>query len=307
MSSQFLFANNAGSTLAGGISSGATTLAVSPGQGALFPSPAAGQQFAVTLISATNILIREIVYCTARSTDTFTIVRAQEGTTALAWNAGDLVQNLNTAGTMASLLSLSNYLGVMVFASSGTWTVPLGVIRADVEVWGGGGGAGGAANNGGSAGGGGAGYTRGVFTVSPGATIAITVGSGGAGGIGAVAGSAGTSSSFGSFCSATGGGGGAFGNNSGTAGGGSYGIGTGGYNNQPGTGGGGSVTQAGGVGLSGGSGGHAFCSPGGFSTGQGATGPVGCGPGAGGGGTGAAAGLFFTGGAGNPGLVIVRW
>jgi hypothetical protein len=43
----------------------------------------------------------EIVKVTGRSTDTFTIVRAQEGTTAAAWAAGDTVALLPTAGGLA--------------------------------------------------------------------------------------------------------------------------------------------------------------------------------------------------------------
>ena len=95
-----LFANNVGSTLASAISSSATSMTVVTGAGALFPSPTSSQYFVLTLISSGDNSIREIVHVTNVSTDTFTIVRAQEGTSALAWSAGDLCQMLITAGIM---------------------------------------------------------------------------------------------------------------------------------------------------------------------------------------------------------------
>ena len=100
----FLFANDAASTLAAPISNSATALTVQSGTGSEFPNPSAGQQFTATLNDAATGLLTEIVYCTARTGDTFTtIARAQEGTTALSWLAGDLIANLCTAGTMTAL------------------------------------------------------------------------------------------------------------------------------------------------------------------------------------------------------------
>lgn len=85
-----LYTNNAASTLATGITNVATSLSVAAGAGALFPSPSGGDVFYATLAdSAGNI---EIVRVTARSTDTLTIVRAQDGTAARAWLAGDAVE-----------------------------------------------------------------------------------------------------------------------------------------------------------------------------------------------------------------------
>jgi hypothetical protein len=84
-----LFANNAASTLASGIASGDLSLSVSSGEGALFPNPTGSDYFYCTLDDSTNI---EIVKVTARSTDTFTIVRAQDGTSAAAFSAGTKVE-----------------------------------------------------------------------------------------------------------------------------------------------------------------------------------------------------------------------
>lgn len=85
-----LFTNNAATTLASGILAGDSSLTVAAGTGALFPNPTAGQYFYCTL--ANNAGTVEIVKVTARSTDTFTITRGQDGTSAVAWNTGDKVE-----------------------------------------------------------------------------------------------------------------------------------------------------------------------------------------------------------------------
>ena len=99
MTTAFLFANNATSTLAEPITALSTTLQVAAGTGSLFPVPSVNQQFAITMLDKATGLINEIMYCTAVSGDTFTVIRAQEGTTALPWSIGDFVNNYFTAGT----------------------------------------------------------------------------------------------------------------------------------------------------------------------------------------------------------------
>ena len=85
-----LYTNNANTTLASSITNSATSLTVASGAGALFPNPTSPDFFYCTLDdNAGNI---EIVQVTARSTDTFTIVRAQDGTTAKAFSAGVRVE-----------------------------------------------------------------------------------------------------------------------------------------------------------------------------------------------------------------------
>lgn len=99
----FIFANNASSTLAGSISNVATAAALAPGTGALFPNPSAAQQFALTFVDTATGLVREIVYVTARSGDNLTIVRGQEGTSAVAWDAGSIAAALVTDGTLEAM------------------------------------------------------------------------------------------------------------------------------------------------------------------------------------------------------------
>ncbi len=96
------FTNFAHSQLAGSINSSATTLLLETGHGARFPNPTGGDFFYVTLENAS--LVREIVKVTARSTDTLTVVRAQDNTTAVSWSAGDTVAlRLNAAAIEAVL------------------------------------------------------------------------------------------------------------------------------------------------------------------------------------------------------------
>lgn len=104
MSSSYLFTNNAATTLASGISSSATSLTVLSATGTLFPNPSAGQFFFCTLQNTAGTVV-EIVKVTARSTDTFTIVRGQEGTSASAFITGDKVELRLTAGELTQLFS----------------------------------------------------------------------------------------------------------------------------------------------------------------------------------------------------------
>lgn len=96
-------ANNAASTLAAPISASATSLTLTTGGGSDFPILGTNDYTIVTIVSAGNPNTFEIIKVTAISGDSFTtIVRAQEGTTALNWNANDLVQTRPTGGTITS-------------------------------------------------------------------------------------------------------------------------------------------------------------------------------------------------------------
>lgn len=123
MANLFIFANNASTTLSAPITNTATQLTVSSGTGAEFPNPSAGQQFSATLNDAATGLLTEIVYCTGISGDTFNpIVRAQEGTTALSWLAGDLIANLLTAGQMAAMVQSIQVAPNRIVTTSGAFT-----------------------------------------------------------------------------------------------------------------------------------------------------------------------------------------
>lgn len=102
MSTLILFTDNASSLLASGILSTDTSVTVTAGQGALFPAPGANQICVATLEDTSGNI--EIVWVTARTTDTFVITRAQEGTTALAFASGSRFELRVTAGILAALL-----------------------------------------------------------------------------------------------------------------------------------------------------------------------------------------------------------
>lgn len=98
-----LFADRATSTLAVAATNVATTLTLASGEGALFPSPGAGQWFILTLQSASAPGTFERVRCTSRSGDVLTVTRGQEGTTAQAWATGTLAGVRITASALAAL------------------------------------------------------------------------------------------------------------------------------------------------------------------------------------------------------------
>lgn len=87
--------NNASGTLSAAITSSATTLTLTSGQGALFPTLGAGDYCWCTLVDTSNNV--EIIKVTARSTDTMTIVRGQDNTTAQAFAINDRLELRPTA------------------------------------------------------------------------------------------------------------------------------------------------------------------------------------------------------------------
>lgn len=93
------FTNNASTTLASGITAIATSLTVATGAGALFPTPSGAAFFYCTLQNVAGTL-REIVKVTARTTDTFTIVRAQDGTSGQIFSTSDKVELRVTAADL---------------------------------------------------------------------------------------------------------------------------------------------------------------------------------------------------------------
>lgn len=104
MTSDFIFANNVSTTLTESISATATVINVAPGTGASFPTIVGSQVFGVTLVDAATGLKREICYCTARSGDALTVIRGQESTNAVSWQAGDTAAHYITAGALGNFV-----------------------------------------------------------------------------------------------------------------------------------------------------------------------------------------------------------
>ena len=292
----------------------------------------------------------DVIMDTLRAADmTGTLAVANGGTGATSLTANNVILGNGTSavqavapGTSGNILTSngttwvssapgSSFTGFnsQIFTSSGTFTVPTGVTAVKVTVAGGGGGGGSATLNSsfqyGISGGGGGVAIEWLTGLTPGATVAVTVGAGGG-----VA-TAGGTSSFGAFCSATGGSGGSSNvTTSGGVSGAGGGSGSGGNLNYSG----GNATASEGfpagcsnwVATSGSAGGcGAFCTPfsvalGGLLGGSGgggrsvqgsATGQNGiAATGFGNGGSGAVkvgGGGSNTGGAGSAGIVIVEW
>ena len=111
------FTNNASAPLAASINTTSASITVTAGSGALFPGLAAGEYFYATLVNSSNDI--EIVKVTARSGDTLTAVRGQEGTTALSWAAADKIELRITAADLANFVQ---YDGTNTFTGANTFS-----------------------------------------------------------------------------------------------------------------------------------------------------------------------------------------
>jgi hypothetical protein len=95
------FSNNASAPLASGINNSVVALSVTTGQGNLFPTLSGSDYFYATLVDSSNNI--EVIKVTARSGDSMTIVRAQDGTTARSYAAGDKIEVRVTAAGLAAI------------------------------------------------------------------------------------------------------------------------------------------------------------------------------------------------------------
>ena len=85
-------------TLATGISAGDTTVSVATGTGAALVQGSGftnGDQFTIAIDPDTNN--EEIVFVTARTSDTLTVTRGRAGSTAVSHSAGATVQHVLTS------------------------------------------------------------------------------------------------------------------------------------------------------------------------------------------------------------------
>ena len=92
-----LFSNNASTTLSAGVGDSATSITVA--DGAVFPAISGSDYVYLTLEVDSDPDLKEIVKCTARSGNTLTIVRAQDGTSARTFSTADKCElRLTAAG-----------------------------------------------------------------------------------------------------------------------------------------------------------------------------------------------------------------
>jgi hypothetical protein len=93
--------NNAFATIPSAVTSIATSLTVTTGQGARFPTLGGSDYFYATLIDVTGNY--EIVKVTARTDDVMTLVRGQEGTLAIPFPANSRIELRVTAENISIL------------------------------------------------------------------------------------------------------------------------------------------------------------------------------------------------------------
>ena len=89
------FANNFATTISGAINNSVTTIPIASATG--FPALGASD-FAFCTLQKESPFTLEIVKVTARSGTNLTVVRAQDGTSASAFNSGDAFELRITAG-----------------------------------------------------------------------------------------------------------------------------------------------------------------------------------------------------------------
>lgn len=94
----FVFANNVNTTLASALSPTSTTIALA--SSANLPTITPGDYFPLTLNDKATGNIYEICYITAITGASLTVLRGQEGTTALSWVVGDYAYGAFTAGSV---------------------------------------------------------------------------------------------------------------------------------------------------------------------------------------------------------------
>jgi hypothetical protein len=116
----YLYENNAAGTLASGITNSATSLTLNSGQAALFPNPVTPDSFFATLTDAGTETIIEIVLVTAVSGNVMSITRAQDGTNALSWNAGDILSQRVVAAELRQWQGIVPIGGIIMWSGAAT-------------------------------------------------------------------------------------------------------------------------------------------------------------------------------------------
>jgi hypothetical protein len=126
--------NNAASTLAVAVGTSDTSISLASGGGSLFPTLGAGDYFWATLISSLDPSYVEIVKVTARTGDSLTVLRAQEGTAAKAFSTNDKFEMRITAQTMRDYSDAANLTGVLSIAQGGTGQTTEAGVRSALNV-----------------------------------------------------------------------------------------------------------------------------------------------------------------------------
>jgi len=113
--------NNAYGTLSASISTSDTTITLDSGQGSRFPSLGASDYFYGTLVDTSNNI--EVVKVTARSTDSMTVVRGADNTTATAFAIGDRFELRPTAALFEAIQDEASVDGITSSAAGTAITI----------------------------------------------------------------------------------------------------------------------------------------------------------------------------------------
>lgn len=112
--------NNASGTLATAINASDTGIVLTTGNGANFPALSTGDYFYATLESAAGTY--EVVKATARSGDSLTIVRAQEGTSAQSFAAGSRFElRVTVQAVRETAIAERGFISVKDYGAVGNW------------------------------------------------------------------------------------------------------------------------------------------------------------------------------------------
>ena len=104
------FTNNASTSVATGINTSATSLTVA--SASAFPQLAGADDYCYLTIQQATGSGREVVKATALSSNTFTITRAQDNTSAGTWSVGDVVELRMTAALLTDVIDAATVEGV---------------------------------------------------------------------------------------------------------------------------------------------------------------------------------------------------
>ncbi len=104
------FTNNASSTVGTGINTSATSLTVA--SASAFPQLAGADDYCYLTIQGATSTTREVVKATALSSNTFTIVRAQDNTSAGTWSVGDIVELRLTSALLQDVIDQATVEGI---------------------------------------------------------------------------------------------------------------------------------------------------------------------------------------------------
>lgn len=92
ISNSLVLVDNGYGTIGAALATGDTTLTFTTGHGARFPAVASGQMLSCCILNSNNVLEEIQITLHTAGSDTATMVRGANGTTAKAWNAGDRIE-----------------------------------------------------------------------------------------------------------------------------------------------------------------------------------------------------------------------